>query len=153
MEVEQERRVRAGPGEGGQRDAFRSPAFWILVRSVRWGKKLGEECCHCPCRVRREPERGGEGDVDFLETAVGNVLDGCGDARRERGGEGGHVAFQPAQGAGHNHFVEVGGVVRDRGDGDRGWLPALDVRFQESDLCGGFEFGFGQCGFSNVVED
>ena len=51
VEVEQERWVRAGLGQGGEREAFRGPAFRILVRSVLGSQELGEECRYRPCRI------------------------------------------------------------------------------------------------------
>ena len=47
VEVEQEGRVGARSGEGGERDAFGGPAVWILVWSVHGRKELGEECAYC----------------------------------------------------------------------------------------------------------
>ena len=52
MEVEKECGMRARTGKGGERDAFRGPAFWILVWNVLGRKELGEECRYSPCRVR-----------------------------------------------------------------------------------------------------
>lgn len=45
---------------------------------------------------RRGPEGGGEGEVDFFETAVGDVVHGLGDSCWKPGGEGWFVAFEPA---------------------------------------------------------
>lgn len=50
VEVEQECGVRARSREGGERDAFGGPAFWVLVRSVRGRQKLGEEWVDRPRR-------------------------------------------------------------------------------------------------------
>ena len=47
VEVEEKCWVRARSREGGERDAFRGPAFGILLWSIRGRKKLGEECRHC----------------------------------------------------------------------------------------------------------
>ena len=79
--------------------------------------------------------------------------DGGGDPRGKLRRERGHVPFQPAQGAGYDHFVKVYSLVRGRGDGDRVSLPALDVRLDGRDLRREFEFGFSQCLFGDEVED
>jgi hypothetical protein len=52
------------------------------------------------------PECFRERDVDFLETAVGDIVDGAGKARGQFRGEGGFVALEPAQGTSNNNFIE-----------------------------------------------
>ena len=51
MEVEKECRMRARTWKRGERDAFRSPAFWILVWNILGRKKLGEECGYFPSGI------------------------------------------------------------------------------------------------------
>lgn len=69
----------------------------------------------------REPEGRGEGDVDFFEAAIGDVVDcGC-DLAGQRRGKGVLMAFEPAEGRGHDDFVEdEGGGGCGGGEGDRG---------------------------------
>ena len=52
------------------------------------------------------PEGRREGDVDFVQGAVGDAVDGLGETGREGGCEGGLVAFQPAERRGDDDFVE-----------------------------------------------
>ena len=81
------------------------------------------------------------------------MLDGRGDPRGKRRRERGNIPFQPAQGAGHDHFVKVKGVFGGGGDGDRGRSPALNVRFERSDLGTELELGFSQGAFGDELED
>lgn len=72
----------AGWGEGGEEEAFDGP----VVGSVGWGEPLAEEGAFVVCDLGSvlvpvlvlggEPECGGEGEVDFFEAAVGDVVDG-----------------------------------------------------------------------------
>lgn len=52
VEVEQEGWVRARLGQGREREAFRGPAFRILVRRVLGRQELGEEGRYRCCRIR-----------------------------------------------------------------------------------------------------
>ena len=66
---------------------------------VGWGEEVSEEGVGWGgggCGRGAVPECGWEGEVDFFEAAVRDVVDGGGDAGGERGDEGGGVAFEVA---------------------------------------------------------
>lgn len=60
-------------GERGEGDAFDTPARRILF-GVSWLKELCKE--RSIFGVLGQPKSGGEGEVDFFETAVRDVIDG-----------------------------------------------------------------------------
>lgn len=70
---------------------------WSSAGECRQGD--GIACC-------RVPECFRECDVDLLETAVGDIVDGAGKARGQFRGECGFVALEPAQRTGDDDFVE-----------------------------------------------
>lgn len=70
---------------------------WSRAGECRQGD--GVACC-------RVPECFRESDVDFLETAVGDIVDGAGKAWRQFRGERGLVALEPAEGTSDDDFIE-----------------------------------------------
>lgn len=116
VDVEEEGGVGGGGGEGGEVEELLGPVGgvggggvggveevgeggvvggwgWVVVC---WGRWVGG-CVGSGCWERgRVPECGGEGEVDFLESAVGDVVDGLGDSWWKWGCEGGFVSFEAA---------------------------------------------------------
>ena len=86
---------------------------------VAWGEELDEEG-FLFCGVLGMPEGDGEVDVDFLEAAVGYMVDWEGDFGGKGWSEGVEVAFEPAEWRGHDDFVE--GVDGSVGCCDFDWL-------------------------------
>lgn len=106
-----------------------------MVRDVGGRQPLGEEGGVFTVATtvavgirRRKPEGGGEGEIHFLEAAVGDVADGGAQARGQRWGEACFTAvLEPAERSRHDDFVEGAPVAEGGGDVDPGWLGDVIV--------------------------
>lgn len=116
VDVEEKSRVGVGCWEGGDGGAFDRPLFGIRRCRVLRGEELGEEWLWSVCG---EPPGCRKGNVDFLQAAVRDVCDGCGDALGQRRREGVKVLLEPAKGTGDNHFIEGAILAVTRCECDR----------------------------------
>lgn len=114
VHVEEEGRVRMWCWKGGEESAFDGP----VVGGVGGGEPLVEEGLWVFLVLGRKPESRGEGEIDLLEGAVGDVFDGGLEARRETRLEGFRVVLEPTERGGHYDFIEVRGFILRRGDRD-----------------------------------
>lgn len=64
------------------------------------------------------PESRGECDVDFLQSAVGDIVDGGRHPGRQSWLECRLVPFQPAKRTCYNHFIELCLIAASSFDGD-----------------------------------
>lgn len=101
-----------------------------MVGGVGGGEPLVEEGLWVFLVLRGKPESRGEGEIDLLEGAVGDVFDGGLEARRETRLEGLRVVLEPAERGGHYDFIEVRDFVLRRGDRD--WHCRSRILFRSS---------------------
>lgn len=98
------------------------------------------------------PECGGEGEVDFFEAAVGNLLYGFGDCSGEWRGKGRHVPFEPAKWAGHNDFVEADDLVGGCCDIYGGGFVGFEVSRNRGDFGREPKISFRKGGFRDFIQ-